>query len=97
MRGDLDNIVLKALRKEPDRRYATVAQFSDDLRRHLAGRVFSVIVHGDTEGAGMLRGALSDWLQDIGQSIPCGNLAVGPTTRGLPRDILATESSLGSR
>jgi multimeric flavodoxin WrbA len=34
--------------------------------RHLAGRVFSVIVHGDAEGAGVLRGALSDWLEDIG-------------------------------
>lgn len=35
--GDLDNIVLKALRKEPQRRYATVEQLSEDLRRHLAG------------------------------------------------------------
>jgi serine/threonine protein kinase len=33
--GDLDNIVLKALRKEPERRYATVEQFSEDVRRHL--------------------------------------------------------------
>jgi non-specific serine/threonine protein kinase/serine/threonine-protein kinase len=35
--GDLDNIVLMALRKEPQRRYASVEQFSEDLRRHLAG------------------------------------------------------------
>ena len=35
--GDLDNIVLKALRKEPGRRYASVQEFSDDLRRHLEG------------------------------------------------------------
>jgi serine/threonine protein kinase len=33
--GDLDNIVLKALRKEPDRRYTSVAQFSEDLQRFL--------------------------------------------------------------
>jgi serine/threonine protein kinase len=33
--GDLDNIVLKALRKDPDRRYATVDQLSEDIRRHL--------------------------------------------------------------
>jgi eukaryotic-like serine/threonine-protein kinase len=33
--GDLDNVVLKALRKEPERRYATVEQFSEDVRRHL--------------------------------------------------------------
>lgn len=37
LRGDLDNIVLKALRKEPQRRYASVDQFSDDIRRHLEG------------------------------------------------------------
>lgn len=36
--GDLDNIVLKALRKEPERRYASVEQFADDIRRHLEGR-----------------------------------------------------------
>jgi serine/threonine-protein kinase len=35
--GDLDTIVLKALRKEPERRYASVEQLADDLRRHLAG------------------------------------------------------------
>ena len=33
--GDLDKIVLKALRKEPERRYASVAQFSEDLGRFL--------------------------------------------------------------
>jgi serine/threonine protein kinase len=32
---DLDYIVLKALRKEPTRRYSTVERFSEDLRRHL--------------------------------------------------------------
>jgi eukaryotic-like serine/threonine-protein kinase len=33
--GDLDNIVLMALRKEPQRRYASVEQFREDIRRHL--------------------------------------------------------------
>jgi non-specific serine/threonine protein kinase/serine/threonine-protein kinase len=37
LRGDLDNIVLLALRKEPARRYATVEQFSEDIRRYLEG------------------------------------------------------------
>jgi len=37
LRGDLDNIVLKALNKEPERRYASVDQFSADIRRHLEG------------------------------------------------------------
>lgn len=35
--GDLDNIVLMALQKEPARRYASVQQFSEDIRRHLEG------------------------------------------------------------
>jgi len=37
LQGDLDNIVLKSLRKDPARRYASVEQFSEDIRRHLAG------------------------------------------------------------
>src|SRR5262249_30626758 len=36
--GALDLIALKALRKEPDRRYTTVSGLADDLRRHLDGR-----------------------------------------------------------
>ena len=39
--GDLDNILLKALRKEPQRRYPSVEQFAEDLRRHLEGRPVS--------------------------------------------------------
>lgn len=37
LRGDLDNIILKALRKEPERRYSSVEQFSEDIRRHQLG------------------------------------------------------------
>jgi eukaryotic-like serine/threonine-protein kinase len=33
--GDLDNILAKALRKDPYERYATVAEFAEDLRAHL--------------------------------------------------------------
>lgn len=35
--GDVDNIVLMALRKEPNRRYASVEQFAEDINRHLEG------------------------------------------------------------
>ncbi|HTK53252.1 MAG TPA: protein kinase [Gemmatimonadaceae bacterium] len=38
LRGDLDTIVLTALRKDPDRRYASVASMADDIRRHLEAR-----------------------------------------------------------
>ncbi len=37
LKGDLDNIILKALRKEPERRYQSVQEFSEDIRRHLVG------------------------------------------------------------
>jgi eukaryotic-like serine/threonine-protein kinase len=33
--GDLDNIVLNVMRKEPQRRYDSAAALSEDLRRHL--------------------------------------------------------------
>jgi tetratricopeptide (TPR) repeat protein len=38
LRGDLDTICLKALQKNPDRRYETAAAFADDLERYLDGR-----------------------------------------------------------
>jgi serine/threonine-protein kinase len=37
LKGDLDNIVLMAMRKEPGRRYASVAQLAADVRAHLKG------------------------------------------------------------
>ncbi|MEO6872540.1 MAG: serine/threonine-protein kinase [Chthoniobacterales bacterium] len=37
LRGDLDNITLMALRKEPARRYSSVDRFAEDIRRHLEG------------------------------------------------------------
>ena len=46
LRGDLDNIVLRAMRKEPHRRYESAAEFSEDIRRHLVG--LPVIARKDT-------------------------------------------------
>ena len=43
--GDLDDIILTALRKEPQRRYASTAEFSEDLRRHL--EALPVLAQGD--------------------------------------------------
>ena len=44
--GDLDNIILMAMRKEPERRYSSVEQFSVDIWRHLSG--LPVIAQKDT-------------------------------------------------
>ena len=46
LRGDLDNIILMALRKEPQRRYSSVEQFAQDIRRHLEN--LPVIARKDT-------------------------------------------------
>ncbi len=37
LRGDLDNIVLKSLRKEPERRYSSAENFAEDIHRHQRG------------------------------------------------------------
>lgn len=37
LRGDLDNIVLKSLRKEPERRYLSAENFAEDIKRYLKG------------------------------------------------------------
>ena len=43
---ELDNIVLKAMSKEPQRRYGSAEQLSEDLRRHIVG--LPVIAQSDT-------------------------------------------------
>ena len=46
LEGDLESIVAKAIRKEPEQRYSSVAQFSEDISRHLQGK--PVIAHQST-------------------------------------------------
>ena len=57
LRGDLDTILLTALRKEPERRYPSVEQLAGDVRRHLEG--LPVRARPDTFGyrAGQVRPA----------------------------------------
>ena len=38
LRGDLDNIVLKAMHRDPERRYPSAAALSQDLQNYLSGR-----------------------------------------------------------
>jgi serine/threonine protein kinase len=50
IRGDIETITLKALEKEPDRRYGSAAELSDDIRRYLrnvpiVARAPSVLYH----------------------------------------------------
>jgi serine/threonine-protein kinase len=48
LKGDLDNIVLMAMRKEAERRYSSVEQFATDIKRYLDG--LPVIARQDTFG-----------------------------------------------
>lgn len=48
LRGDLDRIVLMALRKEPERRYASAQELADDVERQLRGE--AVRARGDSFG-----------------------------------------------
>ncbi|MEQ1606510.1 MAG: tetratricopeptide repeat protein [Pyrinomonadaceae bacterium] len=42
LRGNIDSIVTKAIRKEPGERYATIAEFREDIERHLNGEAVEV-------------------------------------------------------
>ena len=48
LRGDLDNVVLKALKKAPEERYPSADELAEDLRRYLRG--FPVTARPDTTG-----------------------------------------------
>ncbi len=48
LRGDIDNIVLKAIDAEPERRYASAGAFADDICRMLDGR--PVVAHPPSRG-----------------------------------------------
>jgi hypothetical protein len=49
--GERDDIVMMALRKEPQRRYASAERYSDDIGRHLEGRPVRVL--RSSPGAGV--------------------------------------------
>lgn len=67
-----------------------------DYPRHLAGRAFSVVVHGDAEGALELRRALSDWLTSWALSPPArprrliATLAIGSPMQRATMNSIAT-------
>ena len=46
LRGDLDNIVIMAMRKEPERRYSSSQQMASDIQRYLDGK--PIIARRDT-------------------------------------------------
>jgi multimeric flavodoxin WrbA len=63
--------------------------------RHLAGRLFSVIVHGDASGTENLRRILTDWLTDMAL-IPAGSKALIDRYVGYYRDYATSHDDLDS-
>jgi multimeric flavodoxin WrbA len=61
--------------------------------RHLSGRLFSVIVHGDASGAENLRRILTDWLSDMAL-IPAGSKALLDRYVGYYRDYATSHDDL---
>ena len=63
LRGDLDSLVLKALHKDPARRYSSVQELADDIDRYLAGHP--------------LKASNSTWLYRAGKFIGRHRVGVG--------------------
>ena len=75
LRGDLDTIVLKALRKEPDRRYASAQTLSDDIGRYLEGR--PVGARGDALAYRAAKFATRHWTAVLAAAVFLVSLVVG--------------------
>ncbi len=76
LQGDLDNVLLMALRKEPERRYASVDQFSEDLRNYLDG--MPVRARGDS-----LRYRASKFMSRHKYAVTAAGLAVLALVAGI--------------
>ena len=59
LRGDLDTIVLRALHKEPERRYQSAQELSDDVGRFLEGK--AVLARGDALAYQAARFVVRHW------------------------------------
>ena len=97
LRGDLDAIVLKALRKDPAQRYASVADLAADIENHLARRPVAARRGGWRYRAGrfLRRHALAAGLATAAVLALAAGLAVALWQAGearLQRDLARSES-----
>jgi eukaryotic-like serine/threonine-protein kinase len=75
LRGDLDAIVLTALRREPERRYASVQALLDDIARHLSG--LPVSARKDSIGYRMGRFVRRNRAATLAGAVALGSLVLG--------------------
>ena len=73
--SDLDNIVLMAMRKQPERRYQSAVQFAEDLRRHLDGR--PVIARQDSVRYRATKFIVRNWPEVAATSIVALSMVAG--------------------
>jgi serine/threonine protein kinase/tetratricopeptide (TPR) repeat protein len=102
LRGDLDNIVLMAMRKEPERRYASSQQMASDIQRYLEGK--PVIARRDTMSYRTAKFVRRHWLPvTVGVSAAFLILAFATTTYvqslriAAERDRVAQQRGLAER
>lgn len=102
LRGDLDNIVLMAMRKEPERRYASSQQMASDIERYLVGK--PVIARRDTMPYRTVKFVRRHWLPvAAGTSVVFLILAFATTTYlqslriAAERDRVAEQSAMAER
>jgi eukaryotic-like serine/threonine-protein kinase len=75
LRGDLDAIVLRALRKEPERRYRSVQDLSDDIGRFLEGR--AVVARGHARAYRTARFVTRHWTAVLFAAVLLASLVGG--------------------
>ncbi|TKR30158.1 serine/threonine protein kinase [Luteimonas gilva] len=98
LRGDLDAIVLKALRKEPEQRYASVQDLAGDLRAWLQHRPVEARRGGWRYGAArfLRRHAFAASMGAVAAAALCGGLGVAlwqAQQARLQRDVAVAEAS----
>ena len=75
MRGDLDTIAIKALKKSPAERYATANAFGEDIERYLRGDV--VLAQPDSVAYRALKFARRHWVGIAAVGVLLLTLAAG--------------------
>ncbi len=75
LRGDLDTIVLRALRKEPERRYQSAQELSDDIGRFLEGK--AVVARGDAVAYRATRFVARHWTAVLVTAVLLASLVGG--------------------
>jgi serine/threonine protein kinase/Tfp pilus assembly protein PilF len=102
LQGDLDNIVLMAMRKEPERRYNSSQQMAGDIQRYLDGK--PVIAHRDTVAYRSAKFVRRHWVPVTASAIVASLILAFATTTYMQslriaaeRDRAAEERALADR